>query len=439
MDFQQVAAEKLLRHLGQEVAPESELATPTLLMGYPKVSHLSTTGFCFFMLDVSLDIAGNIRLIEANGSNGAASSVATGTDELRVEHMAAAFRGRTAPAPNVALISYDRKTNFLAEIVVGRAGAFTNALCAADIQAHIRLYDERPGSEDTTVYFGPVEDIADHVSIQNGRLYFRERPVAFAGNPNLLPELVRRGMIPAAVDGDYAIDTAIFHEGAGVSIVHDKAMQQRLAEQTGIAPLKSATACNGEDLFRVIQEFHQQGLTVVAKMNAGSGGAGIEFFTPGMTEADVKHTIAKIPETARRKYGDHADQTLYPVRVFEFFESTKYKLSDGTEHLWDVRLMCLISPGRCAVLPCQVRLCPGAFDARRFNRDAVLSNTSGRKPSIEFQRSPFAAAETSARNVLESVGVDADVLARMTSAAVAWCQNAMTWIEAHTVRLGTRQ
>jgi hypothetical protein len=133
--------------------------------------------------------------------------------------------------------------------------------------------------------------------------------------------------------------------------------------------------------------------------------------------------------SARAKYGGDADRTFFPARVFEFVESSRIRLLDGTEHLWDLRVQSMASPGECLVEPCQLRICPGQYDPLRFSRDSAVSNTSGRIASIEFQRSPLADAEQGNVTLLESIGISPSVLNRMLDGVARWCENAIAFAE----------
>ncbi|MEA1151653.1 hypothetical protein U8Y08_27570, partial [Klebsiella pneumoniae] len=61
------------------------------------------SGFSFFLIDVTVEADGAIRLIEANTSNAALSSTGAGDDD-RAEHMARAFEARVAKGASVVAI-----------------------------------------------------------------------------------------------------------------------------------------------------------------------------------------------------------------------------------------------------------------------------------------------------------------------------------------------
>ena len=125
-------------------------------------------------------------------------------------------------------------------------------------------------------------------------------------------------------------------------------------------------------------------------------------------------------EQALKAYGEQADATALPVRLFEFAASTRYQLGTGG-HLWDVRVESHVSPGITVLIPTSMRICPEPFDPGSFRRAAVVSNLSGRSCGLEFVRTPFARHE-SGKTELEWAGVsEQKVVAAMRSLA-NWCE-----------------
>jgi hypothetical protein len=169
---------------------------------------------------------------------------------------------------------------------------------------------------------------------------------------------------------------------------------------------------------------YHRGNALVFKMNGGSGGAGIEFLPPWLTESEIEVRWDALVAGAVEKYGRTVEQTLYPVRIFEFARSTGYKVA-GREHLWDLRVQCLIAPGSVEVAPAVIRLCPQPFDERVFARDSVISNLTGREASLRYMRSPWEAADSGAGTTLEYCGFTHRIYEHLIQAVVAWCEQAM--------------
>jgi hypothetical protein len=163
------------------------------------------------------------------------------------------------------------------------------------------------------------------------------------------------------------------------------------------------------------------GLSVV-KMNAGSGGAGVEFFGPTCGTEQVEPGLARLIATAGHKYGNQIDRSVWPLRVFEFVESTGYPLADGP-HLWDMRIVGLIRPGAVDLTFCGIRICPEPFVAGCFEKGAVLSNVTGRRPDLSTTRSPLVEFGKPTEH-LRAGGVDEQVLERIIDASAKWCEAA---------------
>lgn len=441
-DFTGIALELALRTAGH-LAPrlshvgaalgreEGDLAR--IELDPPVAAHIrfdapSIDGYSFFLLDCTRTDDGEFRLIEANGSNAALTSSVLGRDDRRSHHMALAFNSmRKPPGAVVALLTHQQGFLHIAEFF-GRAAIFAEHLT----EMHkVRLCNihEALGEEDVSVVCGSIAEVAPLVERRGRALYYQSRPVRFGANPNLLPELVRLGVVDC-VDGIHNIDDTIFHEGPCTPIVHDKGLQQDLAAGTQIRPLRWNLAHNREEALTAISAFRRAGEVAVGKMNAGSGGAGIEFFTPDMSDAACADRLDQLIGTAREKYGAKAERTLFPVRFFEFAQSTPYELN-GQPHLWDMRLQCLVSPGYVEVTPCIIRLCPGPFDGA-FAWDSVVSNLTGRDPmaSARYLRSPAAHRRSQPTTVLEAIGVDEENLQRLMMGCAQWCEAAWLWSKA---------
>ena len=385
----------------------------------------AVNGFSYFLLDVTRTEEGRIHLIEANGSNAALSSSVAGRDDRRSRHMYATYRTKKKPRGQVVcLLTHQKALMHFAEFYL-RAGLFAQ-LIDCDQAVELRDASEDLGDEEVSVVVGAITDIAPQVQRVGDSLFYRGRVVGFACNPNILPELVRRGTVDST-SGIYNIDDTIFHEGHCTPVIHDKGLQQELAEDTKIIPLRWAEGHDLASCLRVIETFRSEGLVVVGKMNAGSGGAGIQIFTPEMSMVQCSETLNRLANSATEKHGSAAHQTLFPVRFFEFAKSAGYSVY-GKPHLWDLRLQCLVQPGFVEVAPCVIRLCPEPFDGS-YRWDTVVSNLSGRDPerARRFLRSPFARRRSQPGTVLEAIGMTDDDLSQMMEGCAQWCAAAWEW------------
>ena len=368
----------------------------------------------FFLLDVTMTEDRKIHLIEANGSNAALSSSAPGwdADRERADHMAFSFRIKPKPSgPVVAILSRPDNLVHKPEFY-WRAGTFGQRL-SKHSPVELRHPGEKFGGEEITVVCGKISKIAPLIEVRNRVMFYRNRPVVFAANPNLLPELVRLGKIEREGSG-YNVDDTCFHEGHCTPIVHDKALQQSLTEGTGITPLMYREVYTRERWPEAIGWFREKQMACVAKMNSGSGGAGIDIITPDMPNEDCVATLDSIIDSSRKKYGPKADATVFPVRIFEFAQARPYVM-DGKSHLWDLRLQCLVSPGQVDIRPCVVRLCREPFDGS-FSWDSCVSNLTGRDPcnALQYMRTPDDVMdESELRRVMQGCG--------------EWCRAASRW------------
>ncbi len=161
----------------------------------------NTEGFGIFILDITYSTDGKIYLIEANGSNAALTSAIKSKDDKRARHMTLSFTSKKKPAGQVVvLLAYQSTLLHIGEYF-GRAGIFAEQV--SEIHS-VRLCntDENLGDEEVSIICGSIDKLAEYTSFKNGKLYFKHRPVVFACNPNLLPELARRDIIPRK-DGWY--------------------------------------------------------------------------------------------------------------------------------------------------------------------------------------------------------------------------------------------
>lgn len=176
---------------------------------------------------------------------------------------------------------------------------------------------------------------------------------------------------------------------------------------------------------KAVAEMQALGLASVAKMNGGSGGAGIEFFGPTYTSEEVTQGLARVIEAASSKYGDNIGRSVWPLRLFEFVESTGYSLADG-DHLWDMRIVCLIRPGAIDLTFSSIRVCPEPFIPGRFEKGTVLSNVTGRRPDLSTTLSPLVEYGKPTEH-LRAGGVDEVILERIIDASAKWCEAAWAY------------
>lgn len=408
------------------VSSAGGVAPPAMRSYVARLAAPEVTSYAYFLTDVTVTDSGEIRLIEANGSNAALSSAGLGRDDDRAEHMAKSFMARgMGDEPAIAVLSHQEGFIHISEFVL-RARGFAQRLQSAGRRVSLRHCDHPLGDEAITVICGPIGAVARQVTRSGRDLAFRGRRIAFASNTNLLPELVRLGTVEREGHG-YGIDDRIFHEGRATPIVHDKGIQQELAMGTGIAPLLWREAYTPAEWLDVARWFRERRLVAVAKMHAGSGGCGIEVLTPDMTDEQALAVLDRIRAAARRKHGHDADSTVFPVRAFEFAKARPYELR-GKSHLWDLRLQVLVSPGEVEVRPCVVRLAPAPFDDS-YSWDSVVSNLTGRDGgrALQFMRVPGAERRSRPCTVLDGLGLTEADLHRVMIACGRWGAAAAAW------------
>ncbi len=413
-----IVLELALSSAGHQFPPLSKLVTSGPHPGFPMRIRTNTSGFSIAILDVTLATEGAIYLIEANGSNGGLTSVATGHDEVRATHMALSFESKSQQKqPRVVLLPFKPGFVHLAEFFA-RAELFTMQISKIH-QTCLRLSNDQLGTEEVSIVCGSIPALADRIERQGSQLVYRTRPVVFACNPNLLPELVRRSVIEV-LDGRYNVDIDFFHEERLAPLIHEKGAQQVVAEGTGITPLAHSLAWSFEECLSIIRGFHERGNVAVGKMNAGSGGEGIGFFPPALGVAAINRKLRDVFRSAESSHGRAVAKTIFPIRFFEFARSSDFLLN-RRPHLWDLRMECLIYPDFVEVMPCLFRICPAPFVDMKYNRDSVVSNLTGRKPSLDFVRSAFDNA------AWEVLGIDFHVLRRIATSCARWCESAWKW------------
>jgi len=402
--------------------------------GYPReypAEVIDDWGIVF--VDVVLDaVTGRPFCHEVNGPNAVGSDALTGDSRARAESEArqALQRARERGyldgdgrllTPAVSVHAHQHWKAFrtggeffprvedFAELMDARLGG--SPVC-------LRGAGEPLGDEMLSVVLGDVPAVARHLVVDPAtqRLGYRGRPLIFAGNPNLLPELVRTRKVAAAGGRATDLDLRVFHAWRLVHLVHDKGRQQELLEGTGIEPLPYFEAASLEEA-RICARALLAGGPVVVKPNGASGGTGVHVVVPGMTDAEIADRIEAVIADCARKYGDNAEASAFPIRGFPFVRSTGYPMSDG-DHLWDLRIAVQFEPGRAAVYPVTLRLAPRPFDPRSFHRDRDqwISNVSGRQETLLKSGMDDRA--------LAAVGLSPDRLEQIFRASVRWTMKA---------------
>ena len=403
---------------GREIIPMSLVGRPAS----PARFHRSITadGHAICGLDVTLDIHGHWRIIEVNGSNQGLSSLGDPEgDRGRADHQVEAARHRIlATERGAVLVAYAKDTLIVSEIM--SRSLMVHELVSQRCECQLGDADFDPTAP-YIVAVDTVERIARHMAMEDGRLHYRGRPVVSIGNVNILAELVRNGVIKRRGAG-YAAEYDVFHDGPLATLIHDKGAQQQIANGTSFEPMRWQTCTSSDEVVRSVETFLHNGVPVVIKPNATSGGAGIEFFGPGCTEADIRTTLDRLLASVRTKYGPNAEKSVWPVRTFEFVQSTPYPV-DGVGHLWDMRICCLIRPGEVEMTVSGLRICPEPFVSGQYTRATACSNTTGRDPSIKRFRSPLAEAGKPTA-FMRAAGVDDAMFECMLDGCAAWCEAA---------------
>lgn len=411
-------AEQALELGGRQILRMSTVSRPRQPARFTKPAKVDGHAFC--AIDVMWDIYGRPRIIEVNGSNAGLTSLGDPEgDRLRAEHQIETALPRILNEPRGAiLVAFAENTHIVGEI---EARAFTLLeLVSHHRECQFGNADFHPSSP-FIVAIDSVERIAAHVTKVDGTLHYRDLPVVSVGNVNLLAELVRRGIIERHGAG-YDVDYDVFHDGRLAPLIHDKGEQQLLAQGTGFVPIKHLDAMTVDEVVAGIQSFLRDGVPAVIKPNATSGGAGIDFFGPGATDAEIRKTLDHQIQTVMDKYGLEARKSLWPIRVFEFAESTGYPVADK-RHLWDMRVACLIRPGEVEMTVCGLRICPEPFVPGKYDRASACSNTTGRVPSTARFRAPLAEAGQPT-DLMRAAGVDDKAFEQILDACAAWCEAA---------------
>lgn len=374
------------------------LAAPTVEL------ELETGKYAYFLVDVVLDASAErrIRLIEANGSNAAGSSAHDG-DLPRVDHMVATMLGRSVPG-KVAIIAHQGGTPCVGEIAI-RAAYFGNELAKRTGESVDIVQAGKPANKDGyTVVRGSIEELQDHLDVENGVLLYLGEPVSFVSNGNVIPALQRLGKeLP---------NLEVIHEGRAVEITLDKAAQQRFCEAAGMAELKTFEA----NTIVAAVDFvvaHPE-LAFFVKIKGGSGAAGVVGLPPGVSAESASALIAAGLAKAEMKYSSLA--SAFPLTIVEDAETALLQLGDA-EYRWDGRVEVMVYPDRIVACPLSVRRCAVPFDGS-FLPETVVVNLTGTADGNE-RVMPFI-------DVMSALGDDpAFLLDRISTACAKWAAAAV--------------
>lgn len=418
-EMARLLAAEVQSHTGTEPFPHiAGLARPhaAAACGFPRTHFLpGIADYSFIALDLTIDRDGWPVLIETNGSNSAFSSSPFGNDELRAAHAAEVIltnqRRLRADRP-AALFGFQKGFHFCCEY-------FPRLLATAiHLADHFPTAIHRAGEPldaALPLVVGTTEELAALLRTDAaGRLRYLDREVVFIQNPNILPAAIRQGTVPR----DHVVD--VLHDGRLCSIVHDKGLQQKLCESTGIRPLRFAVADDPDEFRQRVAEFHADGLDSVAKMNSGSGGCGIEVFPADLDGGEVETRMKAMIGGAVEKYGDEIGRTMWPVRLFEFARSRPL-IIEGHEYAWDMRFPALQRRGQVTVYPAVIRRAPEPFSIA--SREGWVTNLSGRRRSMANVYS--ALDET----VLAAAGIDVTVVEDLTACVARWCESAWRYCD----------
>lgn len=409
---------------------EWRLGDPALAAakGYPReflAEIIDDWGIVF--LDLAIDVAtGLLTCHEVNGPNAVGSDALTGDSLHRAKNEAAQAARRahdlghlvagTLRRPVVTVHAHQHWPFFrTGGEFFPRVDQFTQELARLTGQ-HVALREagEAFGDERVTAVIGEVPRIAANLALnpETGAFEYSGRPVIFAGNPNLIPEMVRLGKLSAKYAAQLAPALRVFHAWRLTPLIHDKALQQRLFRGTGIKPQPHFEATTVEHALAKTRKMLRHD-AVVLKPNGASGGAGIHVVIPGMGDGAVRARVASVISDCRAKYGDNVEDMIFPIRGFPFIRSTGYPMADG-EHLWDLRIAVEFEPQRAWAYPVSLRFTPRPFGPATFHddRDQWISNVSGRQTTHLKSGMDD--------NVLAQVGLTPEKMELALDAGVLW-------------------
>jgi hypothetical protein len=424
---------------GMNDIEEWRLGDPALAAakGYPREYPAEVIDDCgIVFVDVTLDAAtGDSVCHEVNGPNAVGSDALTGesTSRARNEASQAARRARelghlqpdgSLRRQVVALHAHQHWTFFrTGGEFYPRVARFADCLEELLPGQEIACYSagETLGDERVAIVIGDVPAIAANIAIdpETQGFRYRDRPVIFIGNPNLLSELIRTGKFAREKRDRAHPSLRVLHAWRLAGLIHDKSLQQDLFAQTGIRPLRHFTARSIADAVGKAREMLADG-PVVLKPSDTSGGTGVTVLVPQMSDDKILERIETLLADCLFKYGDNCNEMVLPIRGFEFVRSTGYPI-DGADHLWDLRIAVLFEPGKAVAYPVSLRLAPEPFDPASFHLDRRqwVSNVSGRRETLLKSGMDD--------ETLEAVGMTAARLDQAMKACVLWTGKAWDW------------
>lgn len=321
--------------------------------------------YSYLLVDVMLDEDGRWVIIEINGSN-AAGSIADRGDIPRVRHLVSSWLNNGLDG-DVFIVAYQDGTPCQPEIFA-RVAAIAGNLADEDIEVTVTSACGVRRAAGPVLVVDTTENIADQLALgSDGRLILSGRLVRGMSNANVLPAMQRR----ATIRRDEDVDLRVLHEGPIFHpIIADKCSQQRLAEGTGFRALRFTSIPDEAVTADALVAFARD-RDLMAKINGGSGGAGVFTVRRGITrDAAIEATAAALAQVTA-KYGSTA--TAFPMGAFEFVRARHVVGDDGRRYQWDLRLQVMISPGEVEMTPLSVRVCPAPFD-ESLSREATIAN-----------------------------------------------------------------
>ena len=417
--------------------------------GYPRLydgAAIDDYGIVFVDIAVE-DATGSLICFEVNGPNGIGSDALTGNSFARAENESSQTLQRLRDfgllqsdgRPAASVVTLHAHTNWNLSRSLGEV--YPRVLAYADILREklstpamkLRAAEEELGGEKVSVVSGEVRAVAKKLRVDSAtkRFTYEDRPVVFAGNPNLLPELVRTKKLGRDGSDYLHADLRVFHAWRLASLIHNRSLQQELFGSTGIKPIPCVEAKNADDALATIKQMLSGG-AVVLKPNGCSGGTGVHVATPEMNDDEIRARIEALLRDCEDKYGENAETQIMPIRCFPFARTTLYPMDDGG-HAWDLRIAVMFEPGRLYAYPVSMRIAPIAFDPRRFHRERGqwVTNVSGKRTSD----APRTAGLISGMDdgALRAVGLTEAKMEEALTAAVAW--TIKSWLAAKVTPL----
>lgn len=364
------------------------------------------------MPDLMLSRDGRLCVIEVNVANAAGSS-AHAADLPRAQHAVDTLleRFRSLKAGDVVLIVHSTDTKATPEIRT-RSGLIAAEIeQRTDLPCEVQRGDGHVRDDAVNVVVGPIPGIAEHVEHDGDQLTYARRRVVHVGNPNLLPELVRRGIVRSAAD----LDLNVFHEGPLSVLGHDKCIQQDLCIGTGFTPLRYEVAPTMDAAASVIAKFCATLGGAVFKPMGTSGGTAVRCFDSKVTLDEIRWALDAASAELATKYGHGWESTCLPGQVFEFCDAMPADTAWGPAR-WDLRMMALVRPDRITVCPLSARVCPAPIGPRITQDNAVVNITSRRTDGRRI---------LTPTELCERVGTGPDLLEHMATAVDQLTRNAI--------------